>query len=96
MQKHRLKTWTEFYSLVVHGLKPFEYRKNDRDFKRGDILVLCEWDQDQQLYTGQEHEYLVTLVITACPGLPDGYCIMAIRELGPEVKQEDECQASRS
>ena len=29
---HELKTWIEYFELVMSGEKPFELRKNDRDF----------------------------------------------------------------
>ena len=34
---HHLKTETEYYQAVEQELKKFELRKNDRDFKIGDI-----------------------------------------------------------
>lgn len=39
---HYLKCETEYYQLVESGVKNFELRKNDRDFKRGDIIHLKE------------------------------------------------------
>lgn len=86
MRKHRLKTWPAFFDLVSRGLKPWEYRKNDRDFQVGDVLVLCEWDPHSERYSGAEHECVVGLVVTSCPGLPKGYCIMGID--GPDVEGE--------
>ena len=41
---HRLKIKPEYYQAVFDGIKNFEVRKNDRDFKVGDILILCEYD----------------------------------------------------
>jgi len=42
--KHELKIRPQFYEYVVSGRKTFEYRKNDRGFQPGDIVVLREWD----------------------------------------------------
>lgn len=39
---HYLKTETEYYQAVEAGDKKFELRKNDRDFKVGDMLHLEE------------------------------------------------------
>jgi hypothetical protein len=79
---HRLKTWPAFFRLVEQGVKPFEYRKNDRDYKAGDTLVLCEFSPYSKTYLGGEIEAEVLSVIDSCPGLPDGYCIMGIRVKG--------------
>ena len=41
-QHHYLKTETEFFQAVERGVKKFELRLNDRDFKVYDILHLEE------------------------------------------------------
>jgi hypothetical protein len=43
MKKHELKTWPKYFKAVQKGEKTFELRKNDRDFKKGDILILREF-----------------------------------------------------
>lgn len=43
-QAHDLKTWPKYYEQVVSGLKPFELRKNDRNYQPGDYLILREWE----------------------------------------------------
>jgi hypothetical protein len=74
--EHKLKTWPEFFLQVWHGLKPFEYRKNDRGFKSEDILRLQEYTDHG--YTGDEIIAKVMKVWTDLPGMPEGYCIMTI------------------
>jgi hypothetical protein len=49
---HRLKIWEEYFCDVQSGLKNFEIRQNDRDFKVGDCLVLEEVTHDD---TGNLH-----------------------------------------
>ena len=47
--EHDLKTDSKVFEAVKTGYKTFEIRKNDRDFKIGDLLVLRETE-----YTGEE------------------------------------------
>lgn len=39
---HELKTDQPYFNDVFYGLKKFEVRRNDRDFKVGDIIKLIE------------------------------------------------------
>lgn len=41
---HELKLRKEFFDYVRFGIKKFEIRKDDRDYKVGDTLVLKEID----------------------------------------------------
>lgn len=38
MKLHELKIKAEYANAKLKGIKPFEIRKNDRDFKVGDII----------------------------------------------------------
>ena len=40
---HELKIYPWFFKAVVNGTKTFEIRKNDRDYKVGDVLVLHKY-----------------------------------------------------
>lgn len=62
---HKLKTIQPFFDHVKQGYKSFEIRKNDRDFKVGDILILQEYDAQNQNYSGEE---LVREVLYTFPG----------------------------
>ena len=42
--QHELKIWPKFFARVVDGSKPFEVRRNDRDFQTGDFVLLREYD----------------------------------------------------
>ncbi|MFT8735673.1 MAG: DUF3850 domain-containing protein [Lentilactobacillus hilgardii] len=44
MKIHELKLDTEYFDDVKSGLKTFEIRKNDRDFKDGDVLALTAFE----------------------------------------------------
>jgi len=54
MKTHHLKTWPEYFEATFVRDKLFEIRKNDRDYHVGDRLVLCEYDQARDEYTGRE------------------------------------------
>lgn len=49
---HRVKLMQQFYEVVEKRTKNFEVRFNDRDYRVGDWLVLCEWDGTK--FTGHE------------------------------------------
>ena len=39
---HELKTYPKYFQETIEGNKPFEIRKNDRNFQVGDVLILKE------------------------------------------------------
>lgn len=79
---HKLKTWPAQFHEVWWDRKPFELRKNDRDFQVGDILCLQEYDPETCTYSGKEVLRSVTYVLNApFEGLQDGYCILGIRRI---------------
>jgi len=74
-QHHHLKTETEYYQSVESGEKKFELRKNDRDFKRYDMVYLHEVVKGE--YTGRElPPFEIKYILEGGKyGLPKGYCI---------------------
>lgn len=48
---HELKILPKYFRAVDNGSKLFEIRKNDRDFHEGDIVILNEWNPDDERYT---------------------------------------------
>lgn len=75
---HQLKTWPEFFEHLWTGRKTFEIRKNDRNFRPGDQLLLDEYCRDKRRYTGRQAEATVALVIHEAPGLMKGHVVMSI------------------
>jgi len=75
-QTHELKCWSSSFVPMAGGLKNFELRKNDRDFKVGDVLFLREWNPDTD-YTGNTLYVRVMWILYEGFGLPEGYCIMS-------------------
>ncbi|MES0334785.1 MAG: DUF3850 domain-containing protein [Candidatus Magnetobacterium sp. LHC-1] len=75
---HGLKTWPEYFEKVITDEKRFEIRKNDRDFKVGDKLILIEFDPVTQKYTGRETERTIIYILDKQPFVPVGYVCMSI------------------
>lgn len=79
MAKHELKLNHEFYPLVIKGIKTFEIRKNDRNYQEGDELLLKEWDQLNEEYTGREVYVRVKFLITGGQfGIEKDHVVMSI------------------
>jgi hypothetical protein len=89
MSHHELKTWPEFFDAIIKGTKTFEARKNDRNFKVGDVLTFREYIPDKLpgepgVYTGRVTVRVVTYVMKDFPGVIPGYCVMGIDVPGTE------------
>ena len=90
MTTHTLKTDPEVFQATYSGLKNFEVRMNDRDFKVGDILVLRETEftgaemclNDKPLvYTCREQTKKVTYILDCSDyGQSDEWVIMSIQD----------------
>lgn len=57
MRIHDLKCWPPFFGLIQNGIKRADVRKNDRDYRVDDLLLLREYLPDatliQELLRGQ-------------------------------------------
>lgn len=89
MMIHELKILPKYFQAVWNGIKTFELRKADRDYRRGDILILQEWDGEK--YTGSAICVKVTYILQNAEnyGLKDGYVIMGIRHLEAADMREE-------
>jgi hypothetical protein len=77
--KHELKTWPQFFEAILDGRKNFEFRRNDRDFRVGDLLDLKEWDPATKAYTGRACEVRITYILSdEWPGMEKGFTILSI------------------
>ena len=95
---HELKCWPEFFQAMLDGLKPFEARRNDRNFQVDDILVLREWTPADSVYStvgtysGRELKLLVTYILHGSEanrktGIGEGFCVMGIKLCGVGLTQ---------
>lgn len=69
METHKLKTLPQFFEKVESGIKNFEVRYNDRDFRVGDVLILEEYDPEMGL-TGRTVQRKISYVFSEfglCP-----------------------------
>lgn len=57
------KTWPETFQKVLSGEKTFDARIADFKIKKGDILILREWDPETRKYTGRKVEKKVGYVL---------------------------------
>lgn len=76
---HDLKILPEYFRAVKSGEKTFEVRFNDRNFQKGDMLHLREWNGSE--YTGESIYVEVTYILNKSDFCKDGYVIMAIRKM---------------
>lgn len=85
--QHDLKVWPEYFDALAHG-KRFEVRKNDRDFKPGDELLLREYSPGPDEYTGRKMTVTVTYMLSGDDpmgyafGIRSGFCVLGIS--GPQ------------
>lgn len=89
--EHQLKIIPKYFEDVVLNNKNFEIRKDDRDFKVNDILVLREYDETKKQYTGCEATCKVIYLLKHedfPQGIKEGYCVMGIKLLYYEVIQD--------
>lgn len=90
MKTHDLKTWPSYFEAVRRGEKTFEVRKNDRDFARGDELILSEWDPASLgcvgSFTGRELATIITYVLPGGQfGIEAGHCVIGFAK--PELRK---------
>lgn len=86
---HSLKTWVPYFEAVTSGAKPFEVRRDDRGFQRGDFVRLVEVSrpEDGLIPTGRAAQYEITYVLTGGQlGIEPGYVV-----LGLGVTREPDC-----
>ena len=82
---HELKIQSEYFVAVNNKTKTFEIRKNDRDFKVGDKILLREIDSCGR-YTGRSAWRKIIYITDYAQ--QENYVVMAIRELEEDAEWE--------
>ena len=78
---HELKTLPEYFAAVADGSKPFEVRRNDRNFAVGDGLLLREYNPETtEQYTGRKIWLTVSYVLLGGQfGIEPGYAVLGLK-----------------
>ena len=76
---HELKTHPQYFSMVFAGTKKFEVRKNDRNYKLGDEILLKEFIPNEDKYTGRIlHRRIAYILNGGQFGIEAGYVVMSL------------------
>lgn len=59
MKVHDLKIEPIYFNAIKHGFKTHEIRKNDRDFKIGDLLLLTSTKQQESTLKTRSQQIFV-------------------------------------
>ncbi len=76
---HSLKCAPQYFAALLDGSKTFEIRRNDRDYKQCDTLLLHEVDSLNGatiLYTGRTLIFDVTYVTTDPEFVLPGFAVL--------------------
>ncbi len=95
MKLHELKSDPGQFDAVWDGKKPFEIRRNDRNFQVGDLLWLRRTrftgEQMKQMpdnclleYSGRSIVALIKYILPGGYGLRAGWCILGIAGITKE------------
>lgn len=87
MVEYKLKCWPQYFDAVERGEKPFEVRRDDRGFQKGDILILQRTREDNNFYIDYDpngrvrHELrrIITYILTGGQlGIEPGYVVLGL------------------
>lgn len=84
---HELKIGPMFFNAVSSGNKKAEFRKNDRDFKCGDFLLLRAWEGK---YTGPKVLVAITHILPVENLIPGSGCwaVLSFRHIDENDSSE--------
>lgn len=90
VRTHYVKCWPSYFDAIARGIKPFDVRRDDRGYQRGDILVLQCWCPRAGHYvslpTGERIEIrrLITYVLPGGQfGVEAGFAVLGLAETPP-------------
>ncbi len=86
--EHTLKVQPPYFDALLDGSKPFEVRRNDRAYQKGDTVLLVAYDgiyQDSRQPTPLRR--VITFVYSGDPRFgswPDGVVVLGLGEISEE------------
>lgn len=87
---HRVKVPPEFFAAIAADFKNFMVRPECEDYRVGDWLLLREWDEGTQSYTGRTRRRRVGFILRAVHGVADGWvCLGFDQRSGIEDEYDD-------
>ena len=78
---HIVKIDPEYFDDVVNKVKKFEVRKNDRNYKVGNIIELREFNRKRNEYTGRTITAEITYILDNEEYVKENYVIFALEIL---------------
>ena len=57
-QTHILKVEQDYFDAITSGVKPFEVRRDDRGFQKGDKLILCKYGTERHKGIGHKTGFM--------------------------------------
>jgi hypothetical protein len=96
VQTHELKSWSQFFRPIAAGERAHELRRNDRDYRVGDRVLLREYDPASETYSGSFCEAVITSMTSrdvpcavSDQGLNPDFCILSVRVLtvSPDLRE---------
>lgn len=79
---HRVKCYQRFFKLTESGIKPFEVRRNDRDYQVGDLLELSETVEGSP--TGRMMLFEIISILTSADfpdGIKEEFAVLGIKPI---------------
>lgn len=87
--EHVVKCWPQYYDAIARGEKPFDVRRDDRGYQKGDTLVLQrtvrlmggshEVDRDYHGKVRHEIRRTITYILTGGQfGIEPGFVVLGI------------------
>ncbi len=78
--RHSLKLLKQYFDLQVAGMKNFEFRRMDRNFRAFDEIELIEIDYSDEFGllkpTGRTCIVRITSILVGFEGMEDGYGVI--------------------